>query len=248
MPRDIFVNERPDFRVGVDGQYHPLIQQWAYSMGTALGELQTILQARPAQQRRPMALFQSLLTYAQPRYDPLQLSAAQVGGSSDDEDLWAWWRMEVTSLMAFVTNEYPSLPQQLCHNDFAPSNLLMRDGRVAAILDFEFACPAARALDVAMALRMIMQLDSNPTNPWAVAEQFCRSYAEWITLTPQEITAMPHLIGLRTAIPVIWALSKTERPNPTSLVQAIRRMQASKVWMHQHQAQLISLLQTAFAA
>ncbi|MCA0354310.1 MAG: phosphotransferase [Chloroflexi bacterium] len=240
--------ETPDFRVGTDDQYHPLIQQWAYSMGTALGELQTILQARPAQQRRPLALFQSLLTYAQPRYDPLQLSAAQVGGSSDDEALWTWWRMEATSLMAFVTNEYPSLPQQLCHNDFAPSNLLMRDGRVAAILDFEFACPAARALDVAMALRMIMQLDSNPANPWAVAAQFCCGYAEWITLTAPEIAAMPQLIGLRTAIPVIWAVSKTERPSPTSLVQAIRRMQVSKAWMSQHHPQLIALLQTAFAA
>lgn len=238
--------ETPEFRLLNNGQYHAAILTWAYAMGTALGELHTLLQARPAQQRRPLALFQSLLTYAQPRYDPLQLSAAQVGGSSDDEALWAWWRSEATSLMAFVANEYPDLPQQLCHNDFAPPNLLMRDGRVAAILDFEFACPAARALDVAMALRMIMQLDSNPQNSWAMAEQFCCGYAEWITLTAQEIAAMPQLIGLRTAIPLIWAVSKTERPNPTSLVQAIRRMQASKVWMNNHQTQLIDLLQTSF--
>ncbi|MCA0354316.1 MAG: phosphotransferase [Chloroflexi bacterium] len=240
--------ETPEFRLLNNGQQHPSIQHWAYAMGTALGELQTLLQACPMRERHPHALFQSFLNYAQPRYDPLQLSVAQVGGSSDDEALWTWWRMEATSLMAFVTNEYPSLPQQLCHNDFAPSNLLMRDGRVAAILDFEFACPAARALDVAMALRMIMQLDSNPANPWAVAAQFCCGYAEWITLTAPEIAAMPQLIGLRTAIPVIWAVSKTERPSPTSLVQAIRRMQVSKAWMSQHHPQLIALLQTAFAA
>ena len=244
----LIVGEPPDFRLGTNGQYHPSIQQWAYAMGTALGELQTILQARPARQRRPWALFQSLLTYAQPRYDPLHLSAAQVGGSPDDEALWAWWRSEATSLMAFVANDYPGLPQQLCHNDMSPPNLLMRDGRVAAILDFEFACPAARALDAAMALRMIMQLDSNPMNPWAVAEQFCQGYAAWITLTPQEIAAMPQLIRLRTAIPVIWAVRNAERPNPTSLVQAIRRMQASTAWMNRHQAQLIALLQMAFAA
>ena len=240
--------ESPDFRMQADGQYHPAILTWAAAMGTALGELQTILQARPARQRRPSALFQSLLTYAHPRYDPLHLSAAQVGGSPDDEALWAWWRTEAAALMRFIDDQYATLPHQLCHNDMSPANLLMRDGRVAAILDFEFACPAARALDVAMALRMIMQLDSNPMNPWAVAEQFCQGYAAWITLTPQEITAMPQLICLRTAIPVIWAVSNAERPNPTSLVQAIRRMQASTAWMNRHQAQLIALLQTAFAA
>ncbi|MBM7846588.1 phosphotransferase [Herpetosiphon giganteus] len=240
--------EAPEFRLLPNGQHHPAINQWAYAMGLALGELQTLLQDRPVQHRRPSALFQALLNYAQPRYDPLQLSAAQFGGSASDDELWAWWRSEAASLMAFVANEYPSLPQQVCHNDFAPPNILMRDERVAAILDFEFACPAARALDVAMALRMIMQLDSNPANPWAVAEHFCRGYAAWIKLTPQEIAAMPQLIGLRTAIPLIWAISKPEPPSHTSLEQAIRRMQASKAWMHQHQGQLIDLLQTMFAS
>ncbi len=244
----LIFGEAPEFRLLPNGQHHPAINQWAYAMGLALGELQTLLQDRPVQHRRPSALFQALLNYAQPRYDPLQLSAAQFGGSASDDELWAWWRSEAASLMAFVANEYPSLPQQVCHNDFAPPNILMRDERVAAILDFEFACPAARALDVAMALRMIMQLDSNPANPWAVAEHFCRGYAAWIKLTPQEIAAMPQLIGLRTAIPLIWAISKPEPPSHTSLEQAIRRMQASKAWMHQHQGQLIDLLQTMFAS
>lgn len=238
--------EVPEFRLLPNGHHHPAINQWAYAMGRALGELQTLLQARPVQHRRPYALFQALLNYAQPRYDPLQLSAAQFGGSASDDGLWAWWRSEAASLMAFVADEYPSLPQQVCHNDFAPPNILMRDERVAAILDFEFACPAARALDVAMALRMIMQLDSNPANPWALAEHFCRGYGEWIKLTPQEIAAMPQLIGLRTAIPLIWAISKPEPPSHTSLEQAIRRMQASKAWLNQHQGQLIALLHASF--
>ncbi|WP_110514290.1 phosphotransferase [Herpetosiphon llansteffanensis] len=239
--------EAPEFRLLPNGQHHPAINQWAYAMGTALGELQTLLQARPVQHRRPYALFQSLLNYAKPRYDSLQLAAAQFGGSASDAELWAWWRSEAANLMAFVANEYPALPQQVCHNDFAPPNILMRDERVTAILDFEFSCPAARALDVAMALRMTMQLDSNPANPWVVAEQFCRGYAEWIKLTPQEIVAMPQLIGLRTAIPLIWAISKPELPSHTSLAQAIGRMQASKTWMNNHQDQLSELLQTCFA-
>ncbi|XSG74415.1 phosphotransferase enzyme family protein [Herpetosiphon llansteffanensis] len=239
--------EAPEFRLLPNGQHHPAINQWAYAMGTALGELQTLLQRCPMRERRPYALFQSLLNYAQPRYDPLQLSADQFGGSDTDAELWAWWRSEAASLMAFVANAYPSLPQQVCHNDFAPPNILMHDERVAAILDFEFACPAARALDVAMALRMTMQLDSNPDNPWVVAEHFCRGYAEWIKLTPQEIAAMSQLIGLRTAIPLIWAISKPELPSHTSLAQAIGRMQASKAWMNNHQGQLSELLQTCFA-
>ncbi|GAA5531302.1 phosphotransferase [Herpetosiphon gulosus] len=240
------VGETLNFQGHADDK-HRLQFTEGYAMGTALSELQTMLQARPAQHRRPSALFQSLLTYMQPRYDPLRLAAAHVGVTSDDKVLWEWWRGEASELMKFMSDHYTALPHQICHNDYEPSNLLLRDGRVAAILDFEFACPAARALDVAMALRMIMHLQSNPINPWGIAEQFCHGYAEWITLTPQEIAAMPHLIRLSTAIPMIWAMSKPNLINSESLVQAIQRMQQIKTWMSCHHTQLIALLQTTFA-
>ncbi len=242
-----FIGEPPEFRL-LDGKQPPTINQSAYALGVALGKLHTALQAYPIQQRPTRTLFQELLNFAKPQYDPLQLSAEQLGFSSNQAhaERWAWWRSEAADLAQFVADDYSHLPRQICHNDYAPPNMLMRDGRVAAILYFEFACPAARALDVAMALRMTMQLDSNPVDPWAVAEHFCQGYAELIKLTPLEIRAMPQLISLRTAIPLIWALSKPTLPSQSSVELAIQRMQYSKNWLNQQQAQFSQLLYASF--
>ncbi|GHO98789.1 hypothetical protein KSF_088370 [Reticulibacter mediterranei] len=47
---------------------------------------------------------------------------------------------------------YGHLPQQLVHRDYDPSNLLMKDQRVTAVLDFEFAGIDLRIMDVCVAL------------------------------------------------------------------------------------------------
>ncbi len=42
----------------------------------------------------------------------------------------------------------------LCHNDVCPENVVFRDGRAVALLDFDFAAPGRRAWDVARTARM----------------------------------------------------------------------------------------------
>lgn len=39
----------------------------------------------------------------------------------------------------------------ICHNDFAPYNCIFRDGHLRAMIDFDVACPGARAWDLAYA-------------------------------------------------------------------------------------------------
>lgn len=72
--------------------------------------------------------------------------------------------------------------------------MLVAAGRVSAVLDFEFATSAARALDVAMGLRMTIRVWENP-EPWDEARRFCQGYTRWTTLTEAE--AMPWLMRLR---------------------------------------------------
>jgi hypothetical protein len=44
----------------------------------------------------------------------------------------------------------------ICHNDFAPYNILVRDGRVNGIIDFDMASPGPRIWDVAyLAYRLV---------------------------------------------------------------------------------------------
>jgi Phosphotransferase enzyme family len=52
----------------------------------------------------------------------------------------------------------PNLPDPgpdalVCHNDMCIENVVVRDGRVAAFIDFDFAAPSERLLDIAIAAR-----------------------------------------------------------------------------------------------
>ena len=52
----------------------------------------------------------------------------------------------------------------ICHNDFAPYNLVFRDGLPVAAIDFEAASPGPRAWDLAyLAYRLVPLAD--PANP-----------------------------------------------------------------------------------
>lgn len=41
----------------------------------------------------------------------------------------------------------------LCHNDVCPENVVFRDGRAAALIDFDLAAPGRALWDIAMAAR-----------------------------------------------------------------------------------------------
>jgi len=121
--------------------------------GAALGELHVALARLPVTPRPGRALFQEFFRFPPALRDPL-LTPAQIGApdTAATRDLFAWWHQEATRLAAFVDGPYCQLPLQLCHNDPAPYNVLARSGQVSGFIDFEFACPAPRGLDIAMTL------------------------------------------------------------------------------------------------
>ena len=48
----------------------------------------------------------------------------------------------------------------VCHNDVCPENVVVRDGRAVAILDFEYAAPGRPVFDLASFARMCVPLDT----------------------------------------------------------------------------------------
>ena len=134
------------------------------------------------------------------------------------------------------------MPWQLCHNDFSPANVLIDGGRVSGVLDFEFAAPAPRALDVAMGLRMAMQMWENP-ELWELARRFCRGYARWIRMAEAEVLALPQLLRLRTAIPFLWWLGRMDVPGGVERLPArIENLQRLVRWLDHHEQRLVELV------
>lgn len=88
------------------------------------------------------------------------------------------------------------LPHQLVHGDINHSNVLVSDsdqGRGVAVLDFEFCTWDVRAIEPAVVLSGY--LSESPD--WIQVEAFIRGYNKVISLTDDEIDAIPLLIRLR---------------------------------------------------
>jgi Ser/Thr protein kinase RdoA (MazF antagonist) len=227
----------------------PMRLDHATWLGAALAVLHHTLAGIPSTRRPGKPLFSALFNYPSPRYPPTRLTPAHFGlaGNPHADALLAWWRAEVATLAAFLLDDYRTLPQQLCHNDPAPANVLVDAGGVVALLDFEFACPAARALDLAMALRMTMRVWENP-NPWPAARAVLDAYTDTIPLTVGEATALPLLIRLRSAIPVLWKLGRMQGPDDVQhVLRGITFLQNATTWLAQHGEQLVTLAEASRA-
>lgn len=213
-------------------------------LGAACGELLAALAALPAAPRPGNALFAALFGFPPPSHPTLALAPQHLTlpSTAENEAALAWWRAEAAALATFAAGAYRALPQQLCHNDMAPANVLVYGGRVSAVLDFEFALPAARALDAAMGLRMTMRVWENPE--WGTAlQRFMRGYTRYAPFTPDEARAIPTLIRLRGAIPVLWWLGRThERVEAAVVLRGIGFQQNYVRWLEANERQFVEML------
>ncbi len=208
-------------------------------LGAATGELQRMLQDFATEPRPGRTLFDALFDFPRPAVEPLSLTPEALGAPSTRGNgaLCGWWREEAVQLEAFSMGAYRSLPWQVCHNDVTPGNVLVAQGRVVAVLDFEFVCLAARALDVAMGLRMTMRIWENE-EPWDVVRRYMHGYNRFVNLTAAEIHALPMLLRLRSAIPTLWWMAR----DPAQVLRSIGYLQNMTRWLDRHQEQFIEVV------
>lgn len=93
----------------------------------------------------------------------------------------------------------------LCHNDVCPDNVVFRDGRAAALIDFDLSAPGRPLWDVAMAARYwVPMLD--PASAAALypagldAPSRLRVLADGYGLSPRERAELPGVVEQATEI------------------------------------------------
>lgn len=211
-------------------------------LGAAIGELQAALRSYPTDSRPGRPLFELLFAFPSPQRDPFALAPTDLGlnDAPPHDDLLRWWRDEARQLSGFVDGPLRALPRQLCHNGVTPANTLVEGDRVAAVLDFEFAAPSARALDTAMGLRMTMRVWENP-EPWEAIRAFCRGYTRWASLTGDEIRLMPWLIRLRGSMSVLWWL-RHPYGDASVLLPRITYLRNFVGWLETHEDRFVETL------
>lgn len=116
-----------------------------------------------------------------------------------------------------------SLPRQIVHGDFAFPNLLVEDGRVTGLVDFEFAGADHRAADLACAL-YIVTVRASDAERWNVLDAVANGYRRVLPLDPVEIAATPELMVRRSAIGLVhwmgrWRAGIAGRNEPLERIE-----------------------------
>ena len=95
-----------------------------------------------------------------------------------------------------------SLPRQIVHGDFAFINVLVEDGEVTGMLDFEFAGPDLRAAELACAM-YITTVRGGDELRWKLLDALAAGYRRSLALDPLEAAAVPDLMRRRSAFGLI---------------------------------------------
>jgi Ser/Thr protein kinase RdoA (MazF antagonist) len=107
-----------------------------------------------------------------------------------------------------------------------------------ALLDFEFAAPDARALDLAAALRSLLRSQIVPESS-SLAKALVRGYRRHVALTGGEIDTIPTLIRLSSAVSTIWWLGRALAAGDTGPVMGrLLRARQLALSLEQHAAVL----------
>lgn len=220
------------------------------AFGEATGALLTAL-ARVSPRPHPTLTPYGDLRRTHPRLpEPAALTPAALGlpETAEHLDLFNWWRELVAATAAFVAGPYRALPWQLTHADLAPGNALAVAGRVTALLDFEFAQPDARAIDLAAVLTHVLRLwERDTAEALDAAAAFCRGFGRTGALTETEIVALPDLLLLRNAVITIWWLGRdldAEHPLDLSRLEGVRTL---ATWLQAHGDDLRDTIRRALA-
>ncbi len=218
--------------------------------GAALGELHGVLARGPATPRPDIPSSGDLdrIHPAVPAPEGLTRRDFGLPDESPHDEMLAWWRQHLRGLRAFVAGSYRALPRQLIHGDFVLGNTLLHGGRVSAILDFEFAGPDARAVDVASGLEFALRpWDGTAADAlWPIAAAFCRGYARRNILTEAEVAAIPWLIRLRDTASALWHTGQTlARGHGQRNRSSFEHLRDTARWVEVHEEELVATVRRA---
>lgn len=135
-----------------------------------------------------------------------------------------------------------SLPHQLVHGDLNVSNILTgENGRISAILDFEFVTHDLRVMEVAVAISNFIDDKEDEAIIIKKISAFLTGYGIRIKLTEEEIYVLPLLIQLRSLDVFIHFLGRYwDGVDSIDTVKKYIRRAAKRIsWILKHQDKFI---------
>jgi homoserine kinase type II len=182
----------------IEGQ-HPDLNDPSeqFESGRALAELDIVLSripVEPAADRNP--------SYSEPgRFHPL-IDRVERLPELIPADITKLGRLAtaIEDILDKLDKTVTGLPRQMIHGDYTNGNRLIRRGIICGVLDFEFHCCEARAMECAVAIGGGPSALWEHGDGWNILEAFAQGYFSLLALEEKEIEAMPTLIRLRRLV------------------------------------------------
>lgn len=137
------------------------------------------------------------------------------------------------------------LPKALIHGDLHYDNVLVENGKVTGLLDFEFAAFDWRAMELAICLSKY----AGEEQAMDYFDKFISGYVQKGVLTPQEIEVIPDLINLRILSNVVYFVGRHlgGEDDISSLTKRIANYCARVEWVKANAQNIRNSIQTKFA-
>ena len=182
----------------IPGDHPPRDRHGLQLAGSALGELDAALAELPAD-LAPIDWSSRPLSAIHPHVPNLDALATELGQALPTEPSARWFAERAPEIEAEIARWYAVLPRQIIHGDYALGNVLMNDGRVTGVLDFEIAGIDMRLTDLVAALTQSTDdLASDQVSA------FQRGYETHVQLSDAERHSLPTLIRYRTLGSIVW--------------------------------------------
>jgi Ser/Thr protein kinase RdoA (MazF antagonist) len=144
---------------------------------------------------------------------------------------------------------YSHWPRQVIHADWHPGNMLFRDQKVVAVIDYDSARILPRAIDTAngaLQFSIIGNDENLATWPESLDEsrfkRFVRGYDQVVMLSEAELHSLPHLMIqalIAEAVFPILATGKFARFDGGDFLSMVRR---KTTWLSEHAEDLVKLV------
>lgn len=138
---------------------------------------------------------------------------------------------------------YATLPCQMVHSDYDPTNILMEATRVTAVLDFEFCTYDLRALDLVVALSWWPVELLGSGQEWPLINALGTGYSSQIQFTADEIDALPTVLQMRSIGSLLHRLERYRQglDSPDFLRRRIAQTLWREDWLAATRATLLEM-------
>jgi Ser/Thr protein kinase RdoA (MazF antagonist) len=146
---------------------------------------------------------------------------------------------------------FATWPRQIIHGDWHPGNMLFRGNRVAAVIDYDTARRAPRAIDIANgALQFSITMNGRDPLEWPAPldegrlKRFCRGYetVKEAVISVAELHALPWLMIEALIVEGAVPIAATGSFAGHSGAGFLRMVEAKTAWLESHAERLTKLV------